>query len=241
MTSARRSQAVRLRIWPPTDATCSNSPRWCPVSHPTSDFDSPGAQFQNRNVYFNGMRQDANNWLIDGILLVSPSQDALQEFSSATSNYAADLGNSSGAMTSMAVKSGTKRFYRSAWEFDRNDALDVYSYLSKQASNPTKTVERMQYATSLPIISEAAIVPHAVAQLSRPCQDDFFSLPYSSSCRSRRRVSISSLSFVTTTCRSSTVGTSSRMGAGNSRVTRKLETPIGLSILRRVYSTIGLR
>ena len=60
--------------------------------------------------------QDANNWLIDGgeaydrggggILLVSPSQDALQEFTISTSNYAADLGNSSGGMISMAVKSG---------------------------------------------------------------------------------------------------------------------------------------
>jgi len=63
------------------------------------DFDLPGAQFQNRSIYFNGMRQDANNWLIDGgeaydrggggILLVSPSQDALQEMTIATSNYAA--------------------------------------------------------------------------------------------------------------------------------------------------------
>jgi hypothetical protein len=112
------------------------------------DFDSPGAQFQNRSVYFNGMRQDANNWLIDGgeaydrggggILLVSPSQDALQEFTIATSNYAADLGNSSGGMISMAVKSGTKRLHGGAWEYARNDAFDAYSYLSKQAANPTK-------------------------------------------------------------------------------------------------------
>ena len=112
------------------------------------DFDSPGAQFQNRSIYFNGMRQDANNWLIDGgeaydrggggILLVSPSQDALQEMTIATSNYAADMGNSSGGMTSMSVKSGTKRFHGGAWEFVRNDALDAYSYLSKQVTNPTK-------------------------------------------------------------------------------------------------------
>ncbi len=112
------------------------------------DLDSPGAQFQNRDVYFNGMRQDANNWLIDGgeaydrggggILLVSPSQDALQEMTIATSNYAADLGNSSGGMISMSVKSGTRRFHGGAWEFVRNDGLDAYSYLSKQVANPTK-------------------------------------------------------------------------------------------------------
>lgn len=112
------------------------------------DFDSPGAQFQNRNIYFNGMRQDANNWIIDGgeaydrggggILLVSPSQDALQEFTVTTSNYAADLGNASGGMITMAVKSGTKKFHGGAWEYDRNDSLDSYSYLSKQVTNPKK-------------------------------------------------------------------------------------------------------
>ena len=61
------------------------------------DFDLPGAQWQNRSIYFNGMRQDANNWQIDGgeaydrggggILLVSPSQDAIGEFKIQTSNY----------------------------------------------------------------------------------------------------------------------------------------------------------
>ena len=94
------------------------------------------------------MRQDDNNWLIDGgeaydrggggILLVSPSQDAIQEFTITTSNYAADLGNSSGGMTSMAIKSGTKQFHGSAWEYNRNDALDAYNYLSKQVADPKK-------------------------------------------------------------------------------------------------------
>jgi hypothetical protein len=112
------------------------------------DFDSPGAQFQSHAVFFNGMRQDDNNWLIDGgeaydrggggILLVAPSQEAIDEFKVETSNYAADLGNSSGGMTSMAIKSGTTKFHGSAWEFNRNDVLDAYSFLSKQSANPLK-------------------------------------------------------------------------------------------------------
>lgn len=112
------------------------------------DFDSPAAQFQNRAIYFNGMRQDANNWQIDGgeaydrggggIFLVSPSQDAIAEFTTQTSNYAADEGESSGGMTSMELKSGTKQFHASAWEYDRNDALDAYQYFQKHAANPKK-------------------------------------------------------------------------------------------------------
>ncbi len=112
------------------------------------DFDLPVAQFQNRSVYFNGMRQDANNWLIDGgeaydrggggILIVSPSQEAIQEFKITTSNYAADLGNSSGGMISMAMKSGTRKFHGGAWEYNRNDSFNAFSYLSKLQPNPKK-------------------------------------------------------------------------------------------------------
>ena len=67
-------------------------------------------------------------------LLVSPSQDAIGEFTIATSNYGADQGNSSGGMTSMAIKSGTKRFHAGGWEYNRNDALNSYDYFSKHTT-----------------------------------------------------------------------------------------------------------
>jgi hypothetical protein len=112
------------------------------------DFDLPVAQFQNRNVYFNGMRQDANNWLINGgeaydrggggILIVSPSQEIIQEFKVETSNYAADLGNSSGGMINMATKSGTRQFHGSAWEYNRNDALQAFNFLAKRSGQIDK-------------------------------------------------------------------------------------------------------
>jgi hypothetical protein len=104
------------------------------------DFDSPMAQNQNRTISFNGQRPDHNNWLINGgeaydrggggILIVSPSQDALQEFKVMTSNYAADLGQSSGGMISMATKSGTKQFHGGAWEYVRNDAFDANTFFA---------------------------------------------------------------------------------------------------------------
>jgi len=104
------------------------------------DFDSPMAQNQNRSVYFNGQRQDHNNWMINGgeaydrggggILLVSPSQDALQEFKVMTSNYGADLGQSSGGMITMATKSGTSQYHGGAWEYVRNDAFDANTFFA---------------------------------------------------------------------------------------------------------------
>jgi len=118
------------------------------------DFDSAGAQFQSHAIQFNGMRSDANNWTIDGgeaydrggggIMLVNPSQDALQEFTIQTSNYSADEGGSSGGMISMSIKSGTKQYHGSAWEYNRNDALDAYSYFTKQ-STPVLPKAELRY------------------------------------------------------------------------------------------------
>ncbi|MGA8632789.1 MAG: carboxypeptidase-like regulatory domain-containing protein, partial [Terracidiphilus sp.] len=115
------------------------------------DFDSPGAQFQSGAIQFNGMRSDDNNWMIDGgeaydrggggIFVVAPSQDAIQEFTVSTSDYAADLGNSSGGMMSVTIKNGTKRFHASAWEYDRNDALDAYQYFAKNGGTPGPKAE----------------------------------------------------------------------------------------------------
>ena len=110
------------------------------------DFDSPMAQNQNRTISFNGQRPDHNDWLINGgeaydrggggILIVSPSQDSLQEFKVMTSNYGADLGQSSGGMISMATKSGTREFHGGAWEYVRNDAFDANTFFANLNGQP---------------------------------------------------------------------------------------------------------
>jgi len=104
------------------------------------DFDTPMAQTQNRSISFNGQRNDHNNWLINGgeaydrggggILIVSPSQDALQEFKVITSNFEADLGQSSGGMITMATKAGTNQYHGGAWEYFRNDKLDATPFFT---------------------------------------------------------------------------------------------------------------
>ena len=104
------------------------------------DFDTPMAQTQNRAIQFNGQRSDHNDWIINGgeaydrggggIMLVSPSQDSLQEFKVMTSNYAADLGQASGGMITMATKSGTKEYHFGAWEYLRNDQIDANTFFA---------------------------------------------------------------------------------------------------------------
>jgi len=110
------------------------------------DFDTPMAQTQNRAISFNGQRSDHNNWMINGgeaydrggggILIVSPSQDALQEFKVMTSNYGADLGQSSGGMITMATKSGTKQYHGGLWEYLRNDKFDANTFFANLNGRP---------------------------------------------------------------------------------------------------------
>src|SRR3984893_3599156 len=92
------------------------------------------------NVEFNGMRQNHNIYLLDGGedddrggaggMSIAPSTDAIAEFRALTSNYSADYGLSSAATMTMVLKSGTDTLHASAWEFNRNDALDARNFFN---------------------------------------------------------------------------------------------------------------
>jgi hypothetical protein len=94
----------------------------------------------NSNISFNGNRVGHNLYLLDGGensdrggaggSSVMPSVDAIAETQTLTSNYSADYGLSSGGTISSAIKSGTKSFHASAWEFFRNDALDARNFFN---------------------------------------------------------------------------------------------------------------
>ena len=104
------------------------------------DFNAPTALSSNNDISFNGQRPQHNLWLIDGGenydrgsgggMIVSPSPDALAEFKVMTSNYSAEFGQASGGTISIALRSGTKAFHGSAWEFNRNDAFDANDYFA---------------------------------------------------------------------------------------------------------------
>jgi hypothetical protein len=91
-------------------------------------------------VSINGQRAGHNLQLLDGgenldrggsSASVMPSVDAIAEFNNMTSNYSAEYGLSSAATISTAIKSGTKQFHASAWEFFRNDDLDARNYFNR--------------------------------------------------------------------------------------------------------------
>jgi Carboxypeptidase regulatory-like domain len=103
-------------------------------------FQAPTSVGANANVSFNGNRPGHNLYLLDGgenydrgsggTSSIAPSIDAIAETQTLTSNYSAEYGLSSGGTISSALKSGTKDFHFSLWEFFRNNDLDARNYFN---------------------------------------------------------------------------------------------------------------
>ncbi|HEY1800446.1 MAG TPA: TonB-dependent receptor, partial [Terriglobales bacterium] len=117
-----------------------------------ADFVIPTAVSGDSNVSINGQRSGHNLQLIDGgenldrggsSGSVMPSLDAIAEFRNMTSNYSAEYGASSAATITEVVKSGSKQFHASAWEFNRNDALDARNYFNR----PPQKVAELRFNT----------------------------------------------------------------------------------------------
>src|SRR4030095_7756799 len=77
----------------------------------------------------NGKREQANNFLLDGmdnnqvsdnLLGYTPAPDAIQEFNLITNNASAEFGNFQGGIVSTTIKSGTNDFHGDVYEYFRN-------------------------------------------------------------------------------------------------------------------------
>lgn len=112
----------------------------------------------------NGSREDANNFLLDGVYNVDPKLntfgvkppvDAIREFEVLTSAYDASLGRSAGAQVNVVLKSGTNGFHGTGYEFLRNQALDARNYFAP-VDQPDPTYKRNQFGFSFggPVIKD---------------------------------------------------------------------------------------
>src|SRR5437762_8740057 len=84
--------------------------------------------------YINGNREQANNFLLDGVddnqssenrLGLTPSPDAIQEFNLITQNASAEFGNFQGGIVNTTIKSGTNSYHGNVFEFFRNDKFNA--------------------------------------------------------------------------------------------------------------------
>jgi len=90
--------------------------------------------------FINGNREQANNFLLDGmdnnevsdnLLGYTPAPDAIQEFNLITNNAPAEFGNFMGGIVSATLKSGTNSFHGDVWEYFRNDKLNANKWENK--------------------------------------------------------------------------------------------------------------
>jgi hypothetical protein len=104
----------------------------------------------------NGAREDANNFLLDGVYNVDPklntfgvrpSIDAIHEFEMLTSTYDAAFGRAPGAQVNVVLKSGGNRVHGSLFEFYRNGALDARNFFAP-ANEPKPKYLRNQFGGS---------------------------------------------------------------------------------------------
>ena len=91
----------------------------------------------NGRPYVNGNREQANNFLLDGIdnnqvsdnLTASqPNIDAIAEFKVITNNASAEFGNFQGGVINVTLKSGSNSLHGTLFEFFQNDKLNANNW-----------------------------------------------------------------------------------------------------------------
>jgi len=100
-----------------------------------------GVDFENgHNTVVNGVREDFNGFLINGVSNKDisggennvPIQDTVAEFQQLQLNVSAQYGSSAGTINNLVTKSGTNAFHGSLWEYVRNDMFDANQYFLNQ-------------------------------------------------------------------------------------------------------------
>src|SRR5260221_1292968 len=118
--------------------------------HPDpSSFNNGDNVASGARPFINGNREQANNFILDGmdnnqvsdnLLGYTPSPDAIEEFNLITNNAPAEFGNFMGGIVSATLKSGTNSFHGNVWEFLRNDKFNANKWENK--INPTSQIAR---------------------------------------------------------------------------------------------------
>ena len=99
----------------------------------------------NGRPYVNGNREEANNFLLDGIdnnlttenqTAYQPNLDAIQEFRMITNNASAEFGNFQGGVINVVIKSGTNQYHGNVFEDLRNDKLNANNWGNNWHTNP---------------------------------------------------------------------------------------------------------
>ncbi len=127
---------------------------------PGSASAAQGSAGSDRGVFtfnINGAREDANNYLLDGVFngdpklngfSVAPPVDAVREFEVLANSYDASFGRTVGGQVNVVLKSGSYQFHGTAYEFLRNAVLDGTNYFALKNEHAPQDI-RNQYGATL--------------------------------------------------------------------------------------------
>ncbi len=113
-------------------------------------------QTQGGSISVNGVREQGNNFLLDGMdnndlainqYAVAISTEAIQEFKVQASTYSAEFGRSPGAQINIATKAGTNQLHGVLYEYLRNNDLDAKNFFDRPG--PIPGYKRNQYGASV--------------------------------------------------------------------------------------------
>jgi Carboxypeptidase regulatory-like domain/TonB-dependent Receptor Plug Domain len=137
----------------------------------------------------NGLRPQANNFLLDGFdnneslvntIIFFPSPDAIQEFKVQTNVAPAEYGRAGGAIVNTAIRSGTNDIHGTIFEYFRNSALDATPW--QPINNATKPLfHQNQFGAAIggPIIKNKLFffVDYQGLRTMQPNTPDYVTVP----------------------------------------------------------------
>lgn len=118
---------------------------------------SAGSDRGDFTFNINGAREDANNYLLDGVyngdpklngFAVTPPVDAVREYEVLANSYDASFGRNVGGQVNVVLQSGTNRLHGTVYEFLRNAVLDGANYFAPKDESSPKDI-RNQFGASL--------------------------------------------------------------------------------------------
>ena len=101
-------------------------------------------------IHANGAREEANNFLLDGVdnndpyvnrYVAQPAVDSVQEFKVATNAYSAEYGRNAGGQINVVTRRGSNDLQGFAYEYFRNRALNAANYFEDGRTSPFKRNE----------------------------------------------------------------------------------------------------
>ncbi|HUJ73003.1 MAG TPA: carboxypeptidase regulatory-like domain-containing protein, partial [Verrucomicrobiae bacterium] len=124
-----------------------------------------GTDFENgHNTVVNGVREDFNGFLINGVSNKglsggeesTPINDTVEEFQDLGLNMSAQYGNSAGSTINLVTKSGTNALHGSVFEYLRNDAADANEFFLNSVGAARPPYRWNQFGATLggPIIKD---------------------------------------------------------------------------------------